>query len=393
MPKKQASGLYRTKVKIGVDAEGKDVVKWISGKTKRELEEARREVEEKYIYNPGQQEDQLLGVYAAEWFRIRKMPGLSPSQIEGYRTTLNKHILPYFGGRMLRSITPVDLQDHLNSFTGCSETKITMIISTIKGLFASAYDDRIVVHNPALNLRKPRPKDAEEKRALTPEERERVEAVCATHEEGVYLALMYYLGVRPGEARGLQWGDIDWDAFTIHVQRDIDYKDKGSAGKLKTKSSDRIIPMPSKLTSILWPRRGMPGCYIVTAQTGGKALCKSSAERMWIRLMIAADMVYALPIPIKSKPDDRNARDLRKLYKPIITPHTLRHNFATMCWENEIDVYSAMRLLGHSSIKTTMDIYTHLTNKQLTKMSSMVEDMFSGKPDSQKKLHKSCTSL
>ena len=48
-----------------------------------------------------------------------------------------------------------------------------------------------------------------------------------------------------------------------------------------------------------------------------------------------------------------------------------------MCWENEIDVYSAMRLLGHSSIKTTMDIYTHLTNSQLGKMADMVDSMFS----------------
>ena len=391
MPKKQASGLYRTKVKIGVDANGKDINKWISGKTKRELEEARREVEERYIYHTASQEDQLFGAYAVQWFNVRKRPGLSPSQLESYRTALNRHILPKFSEHNLRSVTPVMLQEFLNTFEGCSATKITMIISTLRGIFGAAFDDRIVMFDPTLHLKKPVPKDGTEKRALTLEERERVENVCESYPDGLYLALLYYLGVRPGEARGLQWGDVDWDAHTIHVQRDVDYKDKANVGKLKTKSSDRLIPMPSKLESLLWPHRGLPAAFIVSASVSGGALSKSTAERMWIRLMSACDMVVeeTVSFVVEEGKDNRNARDPRFKCKPLITPHTMRHNYATMCWENEIDVYSAMRLLGHSSIKTTMDIYTHLTNSQLSKMTDMVDDMFSGN----KSIEKSCTKV
>ena len=398
MAKKQASGLYRTKIKIGVDMDGKPINKWISGKTKRELEEARREVEEKYIYNFGQKDDCIFGAYAVEWFRVRKRPGLSPSQVEAYRTALNTHILPVFGERMLRSITPIDLQSYMNTFEGCSSTKITMIQSTLKGIFTSAFDDRILMYDPSIHLKKPAAKEATEKRALTPEERKRVEEVCAAHEDGLYLALMHYLGVRPGEARGLQWGDIDWEEGIIHVQRDIDYKANGSAGKLKTKSSDRLLPMPQKLSTLLWAKRGLPDVYILTAPVSGGALSKTSAERAWIRLMIACGMAeeisQEIPAPSTTRPkDDRNARDLRRHYKPLITPHTLRHNYATMCWENDIDVYSAMRLLGHSSIKTTMDIYTHLTDSQLEKMGQMVDDMFSDQPLPNAAKRKSCTKV
>ena len=53
---------------------------------------------------------------------------------------------------------------------------------------------------------------AEERRALTQDERRRIEALFTTHEHGLYLATMYYTGMRPGEVRGLQWGDVDWDA-------------------------------------------------------------------------------------------------------------------------------------------------------------------------------------
>ena len=49
MPKKQKSGLYRTKVKVGTDHTGKPIVKWISGKTQKELEDAKREVIAHYV--------------------------------------------------------------------------------------------------------------------------------------------------------------------------------------------------------------------------------------------------------------------------------------------------------------------------------------------------------
>ena len=49
MPKKQKSGLYRTKIKIGVDAQGKDINKWVSGRTKAELETAKQEARAYYI--------------------------------------------------------------------------------------------------------------------------------------------------------------------------------------------------------------------------------------------------------------------------------------------------------------------------------------------------------
>lgn len=49
MPKKQKSGLYRTKVKVGTDHTGKPIVKWISGKTQKELEDAKREVIARYV--------------------------------------------------------------------------------------------------------------------------------------------------------------------------------------------------------------------------------------------------------------------------------------------------------------------------------------------------------
>lgn len=59
-----------------------------------------------------------------------------------------------------------------------------------------------------------------------------------------------------------------------------------------------------------------------------------------------------------------------------ITPHCIRHNYATVCWERGIDPYTTMRLMGHSSIKTTMDIYTHLNERQMARISQKIDGLF-----------------
>ncbi|MBQ1790532.1 MAG: hypothetical protein II008_10150, partial [Oscillospiraceae bacterium] len=75
MPKKKTP--YRSKVKIGVDATGKPINKWIQGRTRAELAEARAEVIARYITGEALGDDRLFGDYAAEWYRVRKEPFIS----------------------------------------------------------------------------------------------------------------------------------------------------------------------------------------------------------------------------------------------------------------------------------------------------------------------------
>lgn len=382
MPSKQKSGLYRTKIKIGVDKDGKDVVKWISGKTKRELEEARAQVTAYYIDGAERPDDQFFGDYACEWYTVHKKPYISPSSQEGYKNALNVHLLPMFGERKLRAIKAADLQSYLNTFAGMSTTKITMILSTMRGIFKQACVDRILDIDPSAHLVRPESSKVKEKPALDKLQRKRLERVCSTHHYGAYLAVMYYLGLRPGEARGLRWGDFDWTDDLVHIQRDIDYKQGAQAGALKNKSSDRFIPVPEALRHILVPLRSLPDEYVFVGEISGQPLSKTTSERMWVHLMYAAAMVTELPADSRKY----GVNDIRSKYAPLITPHALRHNYITMCWEHGIDVYSTMRLVGHSSYKTTMDIYTHLSNAQLQRTAAQVENMF-GKKVAQK-LHK-----
>lgn len=382
MAKKQSSGLYRTKVKVGVDANGKDINKWVSGKTKAELEQARREVVSYYITGTGLEGDRLFGAYAVEWYKVRKEPFSSPSTRNCYRTILNKHILPAFGMRKLRAIQPIELQEYLNGFAGQSKTQISMIASTLENIFRCAVQDKILARSPAEGLRKPDAKPAEEKRALTDAERAKMLNLFHTHVHGLYLAVMYYTGMRPGEVRGLKWGDFDWDADLIHVQRDIDFANKSEEGKLKTKAADRYIPISGDLRSLLIKKRGLPDMLVFPGKNG-KPMSASTAKRMWLELMRDCGMVEPV------SPEEKtyySPGDIRGQYRPIITPHAMRHNFITMCWENGMDIMLTMKLVGHSDYQTTRNIYTHLSEKHMQQAKAEMEAMFSKKVA--QKLHK-----
>lgn len=372
---------YRSKVKIGVDQDGKPINKWIQGRTRAELQAAREAVIAKYITGETLADDRLFGDYASEWYRVRKAPFISPSSRESYRTALNKDLFPVLAERNLRAITPLELQELVNRYEGKSKSKITDVIATLRGVFRSALADRILATDPTAGLVRPRAKPTAEKLTLTPEQRAALESVCRTHPDGHYLALLYYLGCRPGEARGIQWGDIDWDLRLVKIERDIDYKAGGAPGELKNRASYRPVPLPEPLMAILRPLRGLPDTYIAHGVHGAdRPLSKSTADRTWVRLMEAAGLTVPAPQPNRFDPSDPR-HDLR----PLITPHALRHNYITMCWENGFDPYETMKLVGHASIKTTMDIYTHLSEAQMARTAVKLDSMFA--PKVAEKLH------
>ena len=387
MPKKQKSGLYRSKVKIGVDPDGKDILKYISGKTKRELEQARQDIISHYITGTALLPDQLFGSYAVKWFQSVKLPELEPSTISTYRSMLNKHILPHFGDRKLQAITASELQIWLNTFAGKSSSTIQQAHTTITGIFSSAFADRILPNNPAAALKTPKASKPEERRSLTAEETEKILYLIDHHPHGAYLACMYYLGVRPGEARGLQWGDFDWENDLVHIRRDIDFKAAGAAGALKTAFAYRDVPLPMPLKSLLQPLSGAQAEYLFTGSRSGSPLSKSTSERIWLDMMKTVGMVEPRP----QKKQWKNP-DIRSQLRPTITPHFLRHNFITKCWESGLDPFVTMRIVGHADYRTTMNIYTHLNEEKLLQARQKLDQGFGIKKVAQK-LHNSNSSI
>jgi len=384
MPTKQKDGRYRAKITIGATADGKPIVKYVSGGTKRELEEAKQAARTHYIDGADIAQDRQFGEYVVAWYNAIKKPKLSASSKVNYLVYINKDIIPAFGERMLRSIRPLEIQNWLNAYAGKSKSMLTLLLGVMRGVYASALAEGIVQRDPTATVRKPEAKKPKEKRALTEEERARIETTIDRHRHGLLLSVLYHLGVRGGEALGLQWGDINWSKRTVHIARDIDYKvcHAGVPGELKTIRSDRHLPIPDELYEPLASARGMPKAYIFPR--GAKPYSKTMFRRAWIELMADAGFARKSDRCDEYKKRKKAPSDFLMEMDPGITPHYLRHNYATMLFEAGVDPLVAMYLLGHASYTTTAQIYTHLNNMHVEKASESVKKMFKGKKVAEK---------
>ena len=92
----------------------------------------------------------------------------------------------------------------MNELKTYGKTLINDCYSILRNCFALAYAQGIIDRDPAVALKKPQPADAEERRALTDPETNAVLTLIDTHPDGLFLALLYYTGLRRGEALGLR---------------------------------------------------------------------------------------------------------------------------------------------------------------------------------------------
>jgi integrase len=363
--KKQKDGRYRSRVTVGHGANGKPIIKCASGTTIHELEENIEQLKAYYMGVPAsERRDVMLQEYGDKWYDAYKAPHLRPSTAGMYRYILDAHIYPALGDRQMRAVTPVEIQAILNRYTGRSVSLIGKVILTLRQLFARAEFDGLVDRNPMRGVVTPKGTQGK-KRALTESEKQAILTVGESHKDGLLLILLYYTGMRRAEAVGLQWGDIDFTSNRITVRRQVVYV-SGIAHEqpyTKTKAGMREIPLLSPLRDALWTRRGLPRVYVLPAPDSGGYLPSATFKRRWAKLMKAAGT-------------------------PDVTPHMMRHSFATVLYEADVDVLEAKRILGHEDYKTTADIYTHLSQKHQEKTAVKLEIAVGGKNNVAKMLPK-----
>ena len=317
-------------------------------------------------------EDQLFYEYAENWYKLKKEPFISAASRSSYKSMFLKHLLPAFGLQRLTVIDADQLQEFLNGFAGQSKSLITLAVGILKNIFSNAYVEGIIPRDPTVALVRPKSLTRSERRPLTKSETQRILHFAREHPDGLLLAVLYYTGVRRGEALGLKWGDFDFKEDQVHIQRDIDFTGSTAhEGSLKTAAADRYIPVPPELKELLLKSKGTVGEYVFHT-ANGKPLSQATFKRLWCRLMLEAGCVEWRV----KKPDTSRENDILKCVKPIITPHYFRHNYVTMLYEAGVDPLIAMKIVGHTGYQTTANIYTHIRDEMLKKSTVNMGDVF-----------------
>ena len=236
-------------------------------------------------------------------------------------------------------------------------------------IFKGAIENGYLYRNPAEGLKIKRRDNEEERRVLTREEqRDFVEYAKDTMYGNAY-RLVLQTGLRPGEVGGLKWEDIDFEKRTIFVQRTLlQDPSKGGfyLGAPKTRDSKRIIPLTNEAIEIIKDQKQRQKKLrarskdwdktwdgLVFTTINGKPVGGSTFRLMMIRIINNINLDRKL---------DANGKAFEEFKHAYM--HALRHTFATRCIENGMNPKALQKILGHSTLAVTMDIYVHVTDDQ-----------------------------
>ena len=298
--------------------------------------------------------------WAKAWLKTYRSNGAENSTAF-YEDMLN-HIIPEIGKRKIKDIMEIDLQNLLNKISNktygpnnkrYAKKTVGEIRSVLFSLFETAKNNRLILGNPATCL-KVNGAPSKERRELTEEERKKYKIACQSNEFGLFCAVLYYLGLRRGEALALKHSDFGDKFVKISRQFVFPNNSKPVETKPKTDAGTREIFIPENLEGmlILWGAgkyyEGDPDDYIFR-DTNGNPLSYSTFRRRWNNF-------------IKEALGE----------KTEITPHYLRHNYCTLLYDSGVDVYTAKVFMGHAKVETTMEIYTHLSESRRIKSSEKI---------------------
>lgn len=293
------------------------------------------------------------GEWMETWIEKHKATKLATATLTSYRNNFRLHIKPYIGEIPIKKLETYHIQRCLDAIGGSCSTFVKNY-NIIHGSLEKAIELRMIPHNPCKGVTFPED-DTETMRVLTREEQQRL-----IHQlDGEYyrpMLLMYlYSGLRLGEGIPLTWEDIDLENRTIRVNKKAivchDYATHSAPqvvqNKCKTKSSKRKVVITSGLVEVL---KAHKQAMMERAEKMGEEWDESNL----VFLNTRGNMVYSRNLQLS----------LYKIFNKAgiegATMHTLRHTYATRCFEAGVDIKAISEQLGHKNVKTTYNIYVHL---------------------------------
>lgn len=284
----------------------------------------------------------------------------------------NKHILPAFGDKNINSIEVYEVQQFANHMRDIN-TQYKEYISNVSRIFKFAISQNFATRNPVNSITIPRRKnqsvisskinyfDAKQLKSFLAEahKNERFEIYA-------FFYLMAHTGCRTGEVLGLQYGDID-EHQTLKISRTLT---RGEHRRLyleapKTSNSRREIPLDDETTAILNQWHSLQIKLLkINGETdaGAKQLIFTNEKGQFINLFTPRLWMQ---------------RICKHAKLPILSPHALRHTFATLLLSQNANYKMISALLGHSSVAFTLDTYAGIYQKDkletINKLNSLID--------------------
>ena len=380
MPKKQNTrrkdGLIAVQVYLGMDENKKRKYKTVYGSTQKEANAKAEQI--KLSLRKGIDVSSEKDTFK-EW-GDRLLAIKSNEVSTAWKNSINscyKKLEPIYDVP-IGKLKLIDLQNLLYGLSSKNLSRKTLseIKNLIFQIFKLAEDNRVIEYNPASSLKVPAAKESHNRTAISEEQRIWIEET--PHRAQTPAMIMLYAGLRRGEVIPLMWNDIDFDKKTININKSVEMIDGKAVVKntTKTKSGIRCVNIPQKLVDYL---KSVPKSnLLVCPSSKGTLMSDSSWKRMWESYMVDLNLKYGnFDNYIGNAPTSKFNPNGVPIVIKTFTAHNLRHTFATMLYFAGVDILTAKEQLGHSDIKTTLSIYTHLDNQFKRKSMNKLDEYLS----------------
>jgi integrase len=367
-----SDGSWHGRVTVGVGQDGKPDRRHVRGRTEQEVRRKIRAIEkardEGHLPKPGQ--GWTVEQWLTHWVENIAGPTVRPSTLAGYRFAVNKHLVPAVGGHRLDRLEPEHLEKVYARMLEAGRAPATahQAHRTVRTALNEAVRRGHLPRNPAVLAKPPRVVEWEVE-PLTLDEVRRVLFTAGRHRNRARWAVALALGLRQGEALGLQWSDVDLDARRLVVRRSMQRpswahgcggrcgRHAGSCpkrrnlhatvSKTKSRAGRRVIGLPSPLVELLREHR---------AEQDRE---RGEAAQLWH----GGSWVFTTSTgqPIHYRTDNKHWKDLlREAGVRDVRLHDARHTAATVLLLLGIPERTAMGLMGwsHSAMAAR---YQHLT--------------------------------
>jgi integrase len=255
------------------------------------------------------------------------------STLAEYKGAFRIHLKPTLGHRTLDTIKKRHVKELLTQLRskGLSASRVETVLGVLRAIFNHAVEDEHVPASPCDKMskycgqrsRKVNPLDVEEVQQLV-EGASHLPLVLNT-----FFLVKVRTGLRIGEIAALEWSDVNLEDRTIDINKQRDLKRKET--RPPKKGSERVVRLTPQATELLKELyESGDGVGLVFAGEGGKYLT-------YKKIQLALERIAPKPM----------------------SPHDLRHTYATLRIAKGDNIVDVSKQLGHKNIKITLDVYTH----------------------------------
>jgi integrase len=351
---------------------------WVDGKRKRKYVYAKSEAEAIAKRDDLRRQLQLgvnlaapprtVAAWLEEWLRdIKAHDGTRPSTLRRYREVVNTHLIPSLGRIKLDKLTPRDVQRFI---TNLKDKVAPATVVKVHGVLRVSLSDAVrmdLVPRNAAKAAKPPSLGRNERRALTPEEAQKLLSAIADNRLASVFILALATGLRRGEILGLRWSDVDLAGRVLFVRRALQ-RVEGRLQFVPTKTHRSARPIPLSRLAV----------QALEQQRVRQAKERLKAGELWQD----KDLVFASTIgtPMEPRNVNRVFDELRKATGlEWLRLHDLRHAFATFLLDQGEELRTVMELLGHSTIRLTADTYGHVLSARARAAAESIDRLFGPK--------------